>query len=852
MSEVLDQSAVRGNRPSGRTDRKAAWTRWLIPPALAVVVALVFLPSVQNDFVNWDDDRNIVKNPRFGGFSGEQLRWMFTTFHMGHYQPLSWLSLNLDHHLWGMNAGGFHLTSMLLHVANTLLLFWVARRLLWLGYGDWPSALRPRLEERSESGPRPPIHICAGVAALLFALHPLRVESVAWATERRDVLSASFFLLAVLAYLRAAQASRPRVKWLAAAFAMQVLSLFSKAIAVMLPAVLLALDVYPLRRLGGGKGRWLGPAVRRVWLEKIPFVLLSCVFAGLALSAQECTGALIRSVRYDVWTRAAVAGYGTVFYLTKTAMPFDLSCLYEMRVGLNPFGAGYLLSAGIALAITVFLLADRRRRPACLVAWVCYLVLIAPVSGIAQSGPQITADRYTYLSCMPFAVLIGGWMLFRPRRTSRFRLIAGLWVVVMGAFVVLTQAQLGVWRNTKSLWFHALRLDPGSAFANDSVGQLMRDRGCRNAALLHYNRALRVRPGFAQAYNNRGIILGAENPPYEAATPADHLKAMDLDLRGPRLRTKVGMILHRVRIGLILGDEDEIRRALTPSGQEQAADPDCNEHRLQTLLHVIARLATNRKQIYKALALVDHVQALHGNPREPRFQTNLGAAMHRLGVVREAIVHLRRAAELDPYLAVGQLNLGKGLLSLKEFEGAQKSFERALRLKPDWAEAHNDLAGALESQTDLDGAIEHLRRALALRPDYVKAQANLATVLLKQKKFGEAIRCWRRVVELEPDNYSAMRRLAWVLATCSDPAHRDGAEALKLAERVAAAKGAIEPVAMNTLAAAYAALKRFPEAVRTAERAAEAAERMGMARLAGDLRERLALYRSGRADPRPR
>src|SRR5438445_12243910 len=227
------------------------WVLWLVPVLIALVTVAAFLPALQSQFVSWDDAENFLDNPHYRGLGWSQLHWMWTT-HLGHYIPLTWITLGLDYLLWGMNPVGYHLTSLLLHAANAVVFFFVVRRILTLAL--------PSPSERGHA-----LAVSAALAALVFAIHPLRVESVAWATERRDVLSGLFYLSAVLAYLRACDREERARGWNWGAVALFAGALLSKSMAVNLPVVLMILDVYPLRRLGGSRGWWLKPA-RRIYV----------------------------------------------------------------------------------------------------------------------------------------------------------------------------------------------------------------------------------------------------------------------------------------------------------------------------------------------------------------------------------------------------------------------------------------------------------------------------------------------------------------------------------------------------------------------------------------------------------
>src|SRR5438093_5157660 len=323
------------------------WVSWLVPLLIAVVTFAAFLPALHNQFVNWDDDKNFLENPHYRGLGWTQLSWMWTT-HMGHYIPLTWTTFGLDYLLWGMNPRGYHLTNLLLHAANAVVFFFITRRLL--------TRALPSPSERGHA-----LTVSAAFSVLVFAIHPLRVESVAWATERRDVLSGLFYLSAVLAYLRACDREERGRGWYWGAVALFVGALLSKSMVVNLPVVLLILDVYPLRRLGGSIGWWSKPA-RRIYVEKIPFVLLAAAASAIAVMAQFSIHAALPLAQLSVPGRLAVSAYGLRFYLGKIIVPVHLSPLYELPRTVSPWAMPFILSFRLAVAITAIVLSLRRRR----------------------------------------------------------------------------------------------------------------------------------------------------------------------------------------------------------------------------------------------------------------------------------------------------------------------------------------------------------------------------------------------------------------------------------------------------------------------------------------------------------
>src|SRR5881296_3101655 len=322
--ELEVQAAVKASPSAQR------WVRWLAPLLVALLTLTAFLPTLQNQFVAWDDDKNFLKNPHYRGLGWSHLRWMWTTFNLGHYIPLTWMTLGLDYVLWGMNPVGYHLTSLLLHAANAVVFFFIARRLLTLAL--------PSPSERGHA-----LAVAAGFAALVFAIHPLRVESVAWVTERRDVLSGLFYLSAIVIYLWACEGGARGRGWYWLSVAAFVFALLSKSMVVNLPVVLLILDAYPLQRLGGSLGWWSEPA-RRIYVEKIPFVLLAAAASAIAVMAQSSVHAAISLAQLSVAGRLAISTYGLSFYLWKMVAPVNLSPLYELPSTVNPWAPPFIVS----------------------------------------------------------------------------------------------------------------------------------------------------------------------------------------------------------------------------------------------------------------------------------------------------------------------------------------------------------------------------------------------------------------------------------------------------------------------------------------------------------------------------
>ena len=462
---------------------RRAWLTCLLLLSSALVTTAVFGPSLRHGFTDWDDPINLLNNPHYRGLEWPQLRWMLTASLMGHWIPMTWLTLGADYALWGMNPFGYHLTNLLWHVASTVLFWLVAARLLALAMPAASPLMRG---------------LGATAAALLFSIHPLRVESVVWITERRDLTSGFFFLLAVIAYLEAHARATPRAGWRLVSLAATVLALGSKAIVMGLPLVLIILDIYPLGRLNPAPREWLDARARRVWLEKIPFVLLAAAAATVALDVQRSTGYLTPE---PFGMRLAIAAHNVWFHVWKTFAPLDLSPVYELPRSLGLLQWPYLLSARAVIAITAGLWFFRHRWPAGLAAWAVYLVMLAPVSGIVHTGYHLGADRNTYVSCMGFAVLAGTLVVVIGEAWRRATLradiaavalaLCALWIVGLG---VGARIQTAVWRNSETLWRYAVDVDPACAVCQHNLAVNVGHRGDYAESLATFERAFALRP----------------------------------------------------------------------------------------------------------------------------------------------------------------------------------------------------------------------------------------------------------------------------------------------------------------------------------------------------------------------
>jgi len=539
-----------------------------------VVTILCFVPAISGGFVSWDDGVNFVANPWYRGFGAAQLKWMWSTTLLGHYVPLAWMSLGFDYVMWGMDPSGYHITNVVLHALDAVLVFALAREITLRK----PSGIaRPNV-----------VSLAAACAALLFAIHPLRVESVAWVTERRDVLSLAFALLAVLAYLRSSDNQSRLNRWYWISLACAACAVLSKATTVTLPAVLFVISVYPLRLIGGSAG-WTSDSAKRTYARIAPFAVLSLIF-GIASVIVLRAGAQL-----GAGAKIAVVGYGVVFYVWKTLVPIGLSPLYQMPETIDPLAPMFLACMAATVLLLVALVFARKRVPGLVAASAAFLIVMLPLLGVVQNGNQIVADRYTYHASPALAVAACGgivWLLERFRRATLGALIATTFVLG-----VATWRQTEFWHDSVTLWSRALDMDSTNAIAHNDLGVEFASAGNSNAAIAQYRKAIALRPGYAQAHNNLGFEIA-------------HLGA------GSQA-------------------ESEYRQAI-------AIDPKYAEAEIN-LGNLL--LAGGRS----AEAISHYERATIVDPKHAGAEYDLGIALMREKRLVQAAQHLERATELDPF-----------------------------------------------------------------------------------------------------------------------------------------------------------------------------------------------------------
>lgn len=580
---------------------------WPLVAAIVVVTFVAFLPALDASFVSWDDNRNLGGNHAYRGLGPEQLRWMWTTTLMGHYIPLSWMTLGLDYVLWGMDARGYHLTNLLLHCAVAALLYFAALRLFRAGAPDL---------DASE------LRIPVALAVLLYAVHPLRVESVAWVTERRDMLSMVFYLTSVILYLRHAAAPDER-RCYAGALITFVAALLSKATAVTLPAVLLLVNAYPLRRFSLAEPG--SREARRVFAELAPFM-------GLSIAAGILSLAVLHPPRQlHFGQKLAVTAYSLGFYVMKTIVPVNLAALYELPRPFVPSESRYLAGYVVAaLALGAAWLGRKRRAAMAIV--VATAVIIFPLLGVVQNGPQLAADRYTYHAWAALSLLAAAALIRWP---SRRLLAAGaMAILVMGA---LTWRQAGYWKDSDALWRRVLAVDDASSIGHIALADVRFEEGRYEEALYHYDRAVTLDPGYAEGHNNLGTLLARKGRFAEAIVHYE--RALQLQPKYPDAHHNWGIAL---------------------SGMGEADS-----------------------------AIAHFRMALAQQPGLENVHQSWGNALLRAGRLPEAVAQYGEELRAHPRNAQAHLNWGVALATRKDYARAMEHFSAALAIDPSLEEARD-------------------------------------------------------------------------------------------------------------------------------------------------------------------
>jgi protein O-mannosyl-transferase len=786
--------------------------------ALFVLTLALYWPATGNDFLAYDDADYVTSNPQVqAGLSWAGVKSAFSTPTSCNWHPVTMLSHSLDCQLFGLKPWGHHLSSLLLHALNAVLLFALLRRLTG---STWRSFW----------------------VAALFALHPLRVESVAWVAERKDVLSGCFGLLTLLLYTRYAQAqlptpqaagkaqsskaqvpprpshlagpavpspapgtrpsllplTQPAAGWYWLALVSFALGLMSKAMLVTWPFVLLLLDYWPLGRLkfrsknaecrsqnrpapkAEPSNFNLQPSAFSLLFEKLPFLALAALASVVTFMVQQHGGAVVETGDLPLGLRCSNALISYCRYLGKLCWPTDLAVFYP-----HPQHWPWLQvlwASGVLLGLSGLVWAQRRRWPFLLVGWLWYLGTLVPVLGLVQVGQASLADRYTYLPLIGVLVL-GVWGAQELTRGSRYLALAfsAVGAVALLVCLGLTRQQLGYWKDSETLFGHSLAVTPDSAVTHLFFADALKRKGCTEAALSHLQETVRLKPTYAEARYNLGVALvglGRTDEAIREYQEAIHLQpdyfqahnnlGAALAAQGQNdeaiaqyqeaIRLQPDYVLAHNNLGSILLRQGQTDAAIGQYQEVARLRPDSAEvhNDLGKALFRKGQWEAARQQFQAAVGL---------QPSHAEAHFNLGTALAIQGHLNEAIGQFQETLRLNPDHADAHYNLGTALARTSQMAGAIHEFQEALRLQPEHAGAHYNLGVALSQQHQLDEAISQFQETVRLRPEHALAHNHLGTALLEKGQIEEAISHFRAALRLKPDYAEAQQNLARALQT---------------------------------------------------------------------------------------
>jgi tetratricopeptide (TPR) repeat protein len=562
---------------------------------LFILTILLYTPALKNDFVTWDDNKYVYENVKIQSLNLQSLKWMLTSYHASNWHPLTWFSHALDYNWWGLNPAGHHLTSIVLHGLNTVLVF-----LLVMG-------LIMRAEKALEGAQALKV---AGITALLFSFHPLRVESVAWISERKDVLCAFFFLATLVCYMAYTSSSTKKFqwRWFISCLFLFLFALMSKPMAVTLPVILLLVDYYPLMRLKFPFSANLPPL-----LEKIPFFVLGIASCAITFKAQQSGGAIVSLENIPMDLRLLNALHALLFYIKQLFWPLNLVPVYPFSKHILLTSPRYFIAATVVLAFTINCLwMVKRRHYLLFTVWSYYVITLLPVLGIIQVGNQRAADRYTYLPSISICLLVGLGIVWAWRRTSRsniraFRnILPSCLVALLLVLSYLTIQQINIWKKSEIFWSYTIKAFPETfPKAYVQLGVFYVQEGRLDEAIQQYKKALSINPRYDEAHNNLGFVY--------------------------------------INKGMFDEAIEELETTLT-------INPNLME------AHINLGLVYSKKGM-PSEAIEEYKKALKINPDYAKAHNNLSVRYYYMGNYKLAIIHCDKAIELG-------LNVHPGFLKL--------------------------------------------------------------------------------------------------------------------------------------------------------------------------------------------
>ncbi len=706
----------------------SAWLKWVVSGVLVALCLVIYAQTANHPFTLFDDDVYVTANYTIQrGFTLDSVLWAFTTGHAANWHPLTWLSLMLDIELFGMKPGPFHITNLVLHTLNSILLFWL---FVSMTKAIWPSAF----------------------VAALFAVHPLHVESVAWVAERKDVLSTLFWILTTGAYFHySRKTSVERMTLVAGLYA---LGLMAKPMLVTLPFTLLLFDYWPLGRLrlplrnreSAQQGEMAQLSLRSALIEKAPLFLLAVGSCVVTFIVQREGGAVKGLTAYSLPERLmnVVTSYAT--YLGQMAWPARLSLMYPWPSGGIPWSS-VAIAGGVLIGVTALVALTYRRLPFLAVGWLWYLGTLVPVIGLVQVGVQSHADRYTYVPLIGVFVMVAWGLaaLCRWRPGLRWA-IAGLGVVAVGGFTAQAHKQTALWANNQVLFEHSLAVAPSASLHNNMAVSLLEESRFAEA-YEHIEIALRLDPNseiakstLAKYYLKRGMpekaepILKEVEPTYTDKGKLDYAYAM---LAMAKKQYEEAVTFY------------EKAFESNPKSSYTLAD-------LSVALFAAGRVDEARRRADEAVAR---------ELQKGDMYAYLGARYGDAKLLDESVRWFQKYREIAPNNPAAYVNLAKSLIAAQRMSEARNVIDDALRLAPNNPEVHG-LSGQLYLEArDFDAARKEYETALRLDPSYASAQHRIAQIYAALGMKQEALEALGKAALLNPRGVIVNNDYGFMLAS---------------------------------------------------------------------------------------
>ena len=642
--------------------------KYYLAGSVALATLLVYLPTLRNVFVDWDDDVYIFANPYLKAPAVGFVKWAFSTIRAGSWHPLTWISYSLDYAAWGLNPLGYHLTNIILHAVNTFVVVLLAIKLLDAFKERALNRQSPFLNEWATL-------IAAGTTGLLFGLHPVHVESVAWVAERKDLLCALFFLLSIVMYanfINAVQsgpikndtATRYFHKRYLATLGLFILALLSKPMAVSLPIVLLLLDWFPFNRIRSGRTLWAACA------EKLPFFALGLAASIVTILTQRAEGAMTLIEVVPLSTRLLVAAGSLIMYLWKMIATVHLVPYYPYPESISFLSLEYLSAIALVIGITAACMVTAKKQKLWLTAWGYYVVTLIPVLGIVQVGGQSMADRYTYLPSLGPFFIIGlavawAWRKVNAlQRPGLVRVVCGVAAIfVFAALSYATLVQISIWKNSVTLGSYVIEKEPGRVpFAYYNRGAAYQNLGQLDKALADYNTAIALDPSSSEAYNNRGLFFDQIGQPEKAV--ADYTMSIILN--------RSSFVAYNNR-GIAYGHMGQLDKALTDYNAAIQLNPYYHSAYLN-------RGAIFEKQGQYDRAIMDYNAIIAINPNDIDAYNDRGIIYSLFGQYDRALEDFNTALSLNHDFAEAYFNRGKLYSKAGRSELVRADYQKACDL----------------------------------------------------------------------------------------------------------------------------------------------------------------------------